>query len=272
MKQLTAFACSALVAAALAAPAQAGIHYRATTKTDAAQGQGQSMEVEAWVDGDNAKVTFAESDNPILGEGTYLLTNDGGQTLYLVNPDEKTYSPFDLGAVVAGAGAMLKGMGAMVKISFSNQKVEKLGEEAGPAILGYKTTHYRFRTAYDSEIKVMGMGQSSHNETVTDTWATTELSDRGFGAWLRREPPSTGIADLDEMIANDVSKSIQGVPLKVVTVTKSKDQRGRETTATTTMEVTAMKEEAVPAAAFAMPKGYERTELVPAMPGMPGTE
>ena len=272
MKQLTAFACTTLLAAALAAPAQAGIHYRATTETDGAQGQGQSMEVEAWVDGDNAKVTFAESDNPLLGAGTYLLTSDGGQTLYLVNPEEKTYSPFDLGSVFAGAGAMLKGLGPMMKISFSNQKVEKLGQEAGPAILGYATTHYRFRTAYDMEVKVMGMGQASHNETVTDTWATTALSDKGFGAWLRREPPRTGIADLDEIIANDVAKAIQGVPLKVVAVTKSKDQRGRETTATTTMEVTAMKEEAVPPATFAMPKGYERTELVPAMPGMPGTE
>ena len=267
MKQLTAFACSTLLAAALAAPAQAGIHYRATSETET-QGQGQSMEVEAWVDGDNAKVTFAESDHPMLGAGTYLLTNDGGQTLYHVNPEEKTYSPFDLGSILAGAGAMLKGLGPMMKISFSNQKVEKLGEEAGPAILGYATTHYRFRTAYDLEVKVMGMGQSSHNETVTDTWATTALSDRGFGAWLRREPPKTGIADLDELIANEVTKSVKGVPLKVVAVTKSKDQRGRETTATTTMEVTAMKEEAVPAGAFAMPKGYERVELVPAMPGM----
>jgi len=224
------------------------------------------MEVEAWVDGDNAKVLFAKSDNPILGSGTYLLSNDGGETLYLVNPEEKTYSAFDLGSLMAGAATMLKSMGPLMKISFSNQKVEKLAEEAGPSILGYPTTHYRFRTAYDLEIKVMGMGQSSHNDTVTDTWATTELSDAGFGAWLRREP-RTGIADLDEMIGSQVRKDIHGVPLKMVAATTSKDQRGRETKTTTNMEVTAMKEEAVPAGTFAMPKGYERTELTPAMPG-----
>jgi hypothetical protein len=267
MKHLAAFACLT-VAAAFAPPAHAGVHYRATTTTDAPQGQGQSMNVEAWVDGDNAKVTFTESDNPLLAKGTYLLTHDGGQTLFLVNPEERTFSPFDLGALVSGAGAMLKGMGPMLKISFSNQKVEKLAEEAGPPILGYRTTHYRFRTAYDSEVKVMGMGQRSHNETVTDTWATTELEDGGFGAWLRREPPRTGIAELDEMIATQVAQGIRGVPLKVVAETKSKDQRGRETTATTTMEVTAMKEEAVAPTTFALPKGYERTELMPAMPGL----
>jgi len=144
----------------------------------------------------------------------------------------------------------------------------KPGSVSSP-VLGYATTHYRFRTAYDSEIKVMGMGQSSHNDTVTDTWATTELSDAGFGAWLRREPPRTGIADLDEMIGNEVRKGIRGVPLKVVAVSKVKDQRGRETATTTTMEVTAIRKEAVPPESFAMPKGYEQIELMPAMPGRP---
>lgn len=270
MKQLAALAAATLLAStALAAPASAGVHYRAKTTTDGAAGAGQAMEVEAWVDGPNAKVLFASSDHPMLGAGSYLLSNDGGETLFLVNPEEKTYAAFDLGSMMAGAAAMMKGLGPMMKVSFSNQRVEKLAEEPGPPILGYATTHYRFRTAYDSEIKVMGMGQSTHNDTVTDTWSTAELSDPGFAAWLRREPPRTGIADLDEMIGNEVSKGIRGVPLKVVAASKVKDQRGRETATTTTMEVTAVRQEEVPAATFAMPKGFERIELMPAMPGRP---
>lgn len=269
MKHLLATVSAALFAAALAAPAQAGVHYRATTKTEGVRGAaGQSMEVEAWVDGANAKVLFANSDNPVVGTGTYLLTSDGGETLYLVNPEQKTYAPFDLGSMMAGAGAILKGMGPMMKISFANQKVEKLAEEAGPSILGYATTHYRFRTSYDLDIRVMGMGQSSHSDTVTDTFATTALTDAGFAAWLRREP-RTGIDDLDQAIAGEVKKGIHGVPLKMVAVTKTKDQRGRESETTTTMEVTAMKEEAVPASAFGLPKDYERVELTPAIPGRP---
>jgi hypothetical protein len=269
MKQLASTASVALLAAALAAPASAGVHYRANTTTDGAAGAGQAMEVEAWVDGPNAKVLFKTSDHPMLGAGSYLLSNNGGETLFLVNPEEKTYAPFDLADIMAGAAAMMKGLGPMMKISFSNQRVEKLAEEAGPPILGYATTHYRFRTVYDSEIKVMGMGQSSHNDTTTDTWSTGELKDTGFAAWLRREPPKTGIADLDEMIGNEVKKGITGVPLKVVAASKVKDQRGRETASTTTMEVTAIRQEEVPATTFAMPKGYERIELTPAMPGRP---
>lgn len=269
MKRLVISACAVLVATlTLGAPARAGIHYRATTETEAAQGQGQTMQVEGWVDGDKAKVLFGESTNPLLGEGTYLLTMDGGKTVVLVNPEEKTYADFDPGALVATAGAVMKGLGPMVKISFSNRKVEKLAEEPGPSILGYPTTHYRFHTSYDSEIKVMGMGQKGHSDNTTDTWTTLGLADVGLGVWLRREPPRTGIADLDEMIDAEVGKGIQGVPLKMLAVTKSRDQRGRETTATTTMEVTALREEPVPAATFALPAGYTRTEMLPAMPGI----
>jgi hypothetical protein len=267
MKRLTVTASFAvLVIAAPAAPARGGVHFRSLSKTDAPQGQAQNIEVEAWVDGDKAKVVFKASNNPMLAAGSYLLTTDGGQTMALVDPDEKTWSPFDVGAMMQSAGAMLKGLGAMVKIEFSNQRVEKLAEEPGPAVLGHPTTHYRFRTSYDSVIKVMGMGQSSHNETTTDTWSTTALSDAGFGAWLRREPPRTGIAGLDELIASEVTKGIQGVPLKVVSATTTRDQRGRENEVTTTMEVTAMKEETVEASTFVIPPGYERTELAIASP------
>jgi hypothetical protein len=118
---------------------------------------------------------------------------------------------------------------------------------------------------------VMGMGQASHNDSVSDTWTTTSLTDAGFGAWLHREPPKTGIADLDTMIANETAKGIRGVPLKMTAVTKAKDQRGRETQSTTTMEVTSMEQAAVPASAFVMPAGYTRTELTPMPPaGRPG--
>ena len=265
MKQLPLVLATLALGGVLAVPARAGLHYQSITKTDAERGA-QTIRAEGWVDGDRAKVVFAESTNPLMGSGTYLLTSDGAKTIYLVNPEEKTYAAFDLGAVMAGAGAMLKGLGPMVKISFSNQKVEKLAEEPGGAILGHPTTHYRFHTSYDSEFKVMGMGQAGHNDTVTDTWTTTALTDAGLGAWLRREPPRTGIADLDAMIGSEMKKGIQGVPLKMVAVTKTKDQRGRESTVTTSMEVTSLQEQAVPATTFAMPAGYTETQLVPTMP------
>jgi hypothetical protein len=257
---------TALLAVLLATPAMAGMTYQSTLKIDSPQGD-QVIQTEAWVDGDSAKIVFEESDNPLFGEGSYLLTTDGGRTLLLVDPKEKTYMPFDLGQMAGMAGAALQGLGGLVKMSFTNHEVEKLAEEAGPQLLGRDTTHYRFRTTYDSEIKVMGMGQSAHNEVVTDTWTTTSLTDAGFAAWLRREPPKTGIADLDAIIASEIGKGIEGVPLKMVTVNTTTDKkRGETQTSTTTMEVTALQEQAIPAGAFELPAGYERIEMSTSVP------
>jgi hypothetical protein len=255
----------ALAAVGLAAPAVAGIHFQSTNRTEAQQGK-SNVTAEGWVEGDSAKIVFTRSDNPMLVEGGYLLTTDGGKTVVLVNPEEKTYTDFDPAQLLAAAGAMMKAMGPMVKMSFSNPKVEKLAEQPGEAMHGYPTTHYRFRTTYDSDIRVMGMGQKASNDTVTDTWTTTALSDGGFGAYLRRDPPRTGIADLDALIDAEIGKGITGVPLKMVAVTTSTDQKGRATTSTTTMEVTSLREEAVPATTFQLPGGYEKVELTTTLP------
>lgn len=258
---------TALAAVLLAAPATAGMVYESTTKIDAPQGD-QVIRTEGWVEGESAKVVFVESDNPLFGSGTYLLTTDGGRTLNLVDPKERTYTPFDIGQMAATAGAMLQGLGNMVKINVTNHRVEKLAEEPGGRLVGHETTHYRFRTTYDSEIRVMGMGQASTNETVTDTWTTTELGDPGFGAWLRRDPPKTGIADVDAMIAAEMVQRMTGVPLKMVAVTTTTDKkRGQTQTSTTTMEVTSLREQAIPAGTFTLPADYQRVEM--AMPGTP---
>lgn len=256
----------ALAAALLAAPARAAMYFESVTTTAGQQGE-QVLRTKSWVEGDNAKIVFAESDNPLMTEGGYLLTNDGGRTLYLVDPEEKTISEWNVEALLGAFGTVMQGMGPLLKINVSDPKVEKLADEPGEPILGRSTHHYRFRTTYTMEMRVMGMGQSSAVDTVVDTWTTTQLSDPGFGAWLRRDPPRTGIADLDKLVDAEIAKGIAGVPLRMRTVSTSRDKKGRETVTTTTMEVTTIREEAAPAGAFAMPSGYERVEMPTA--GMP---
>jgi hypothetical protein len=242
------------------------MYFESTTTTGGPQGE-QVMRTQSWVEGDNAKVTFAESDNPLMAEGAYLLTNDGARTLYLVDPEEKTYMVWDISQMLASFGGVLKAMGPLMKMDFSNPEVEKLSDEPGEEILGYDTHHYRFRTTYDSEIRVMGMGQSASNEAITDTWTTKALTDAGFGAWLRRDPPRTGIEGLDKLMDSEIARGIQGVPLRMRTVTTSRDKKkGRETVTTTTMEVTSIREAAAPAGAFALPSGYEKVEMPATMP------
>ena len=111
---------------AAAVPCFAGIHYKSVTKTEGA-GQAGDVQAEGWVSGDNAKVAFTESSgNPVLKEGMYLITKDGGKTLYLVNPEEKTFAEWSLQGMLGAAGTIMSGMGPLLKIQFSDLKTEKL--------------------------------------------------------------------------------------------------------------------------------------------------
>ena len=260
---------STLLAAALfaaAMPAMAGIHYQATTKTEA-QSRSSEMRVEGWAAGDKAKVEFKESTdgNPVTQKGTYLVSKDGGKTLYLVNPEEKTYAVWDLRGMLGAAGAVMNGVGSLLKVQFSEPKVEKLAEDDGGTLLGMPTRHYKYRTSYTMTMKVLGMGNVSDVVTEQEFWTTTKLGDAGLGVWLRSEPPRTGNAELDKLLTAERYK-MQGFPLKTVTVTSSTDKkRGRMNTSRSTMEVTQLDASAsVPATAFEIPAGYKETQLLPA--------
>lgn len=260
---LAAATVTAALATGVALPAAAGVHYEAVTTTAPAQGKPATISVEAWVEGPGARVEFREGDNPIFRGGTYMVTRDAGETLYMVDPEEKTYAVWDVEQMIASLGGMLQSMGALIKIEFSNPKVEALATEAGPEIHGLPTTHYRYRTTYTMRMRVLGMNQESATERVQDIWSTEDLSDlQGMGVWLRNRP-SFGDPALDKLVAAEMAKT-KGFPLKSVDVTTSTDKKGRVSTARTTMEVTRFERGvAVAADRFEVPAGYQRIEAVP---------
>jgi hypothetical protein len=255
-----------------AVPAFAGIHYKSTTKSDDARGHSSEVQVEGWVAGDKARVEFKDSTNPspATKKGTYLLTKDGGKTLYLVNPEEKTYAVWDLNAMLGAVGTVMNGMGPLLKIQFSEPKVEKIADEDGGTVAGVPAHHTKYRTSYTTTVKVLGMGRSSAVVSEQDFWTSTKLVDPGMGVWLRAGPPRTGNADFDRLLTAEKYK-LQGYPLKMVTVTTNTDSKnGRATTSRSTMEVTQLDTSAtVPAGSFELPAGYKETQLLPTKPEGP---
>lgn len=253
-----------------AVPCSAGIHYKAITKTEAEAQRGSGdIQVEGWAAGDNAKVAFTESaGNSVLKQGMYLITKDGGKTLYLVNPEEKTYAEWNLQGLLGTMGAVMNGLGPLLKIQFSPPKVEKILEEDGGTIAGLPTRHYKLRTSYTMTVRVIGIGNTTDVVSDQDVWTTTKLQDVGLGVWLRAEPPRTGNEEFDKLLAAEAVK-FQGFPLKMVSVNTSTSKRGNKTQTTrSTMEVTQIDTSAsVPAAAFEIPAGYEKTEVMPAPAG-----
>ena len=258
MKRLVFF----LILSLMSLPALAGIHYKAVTKTDDPKNP-NNIEVEAWVSGDQAKVEFEESANPIAKSGAYLITKDGGKTIYLVDPEEKTYAQWDLQAMLGLVGSVMQGMGPLLKMEFSEPKVEKLLDEDGGTVAGLPTRHTRYRTSYNMKVKVLGMGNEANVVTEQDIWATEKLQDIALGVWLRSDPPRTGNAQFDKLIAAEADKA-KGFPLKTVTVSTTTQKKGQTTTTRSTMEVTELDTSAdVAAASFEIPAGYQETQLLP---------
>jgi hypothetical protein len=259
----------AVLLALAALPVRAGIHYQATT-TPEGPGDPEATSVEAWVEGAKAKIVFRESGAPVLEAGQYLLTTDGGKTLFLVDPEEETYAEWNLEAMLQAIGAVMQGMQPLLNLSIDDVEVEKLADEPGGELLGLPVTHTRHRTSYAMNIKVLGMSRSNRVETVQDTWSTAALEDVALGVWLR-SAPATGFEDLDDLVQAEMGK-VQGFPLKTVAVTTTTGQKGkRESTTTTTTEVTLLETAvSVPDATFVIPEGYERVEIAPAEEGEEG--
>jgi hypothetical protein len=250
-----------------ALPSWAGIHYKSVTKTEGAAAG--DIVAEGWVAGDKAKVAFVESNgNPMAQKGTYILTKDGGKTLYLVNPEDKTYAEWSLQGMLGAVGAIMNGMGPLLKIQFTDPKVQKVSEDDGGTVAGVPTRHYKFRTSYTMTVKVFGMGNTNDVVQEQDVWTTTKLSDIGLGVWLRAEPPRTGNTEFDKMIASSIPK-YDGFPVKMVTVSTTTAKKGGKTTTTRqTMEVTQLDTSAsVPASAFEIPAGYKEAQITPQQQG-----
>lgn len=269
-RTLRAVSALAVLVALAALPADAGIRYTATTTTQGDNVEAQTTEVEAWVDGPRAKVEFRESGTPVLEGGTYILTQDGGKTLFLVDPKEKTYAEWSLEDMLQMFSSVMEAMQPIVNMEIQNVDVQALGSEPGPAMHGLGTVHHRYRTTYDMQVKVLGMGRTNSVDTENQVWATQDLSDPALGVWLTNAP-KTGFPGIDELVSKEMEQ-VRGFPLKTIARTTTTGQKGkRSTTTTTTMEVIELDPSVdVPASTFEIPDGYTRSES--ALPEEEGQE
>lgn len=228
----------------------AGVEFVAQTRSDG----GGDVTVHAYVSGARAKVVFVESQADDYAIGDYMLSPDEGKTLYLISPATKTYTKYDVQAMMAGMGGMVQGMRGMMKVNFESPKIEKLLEEDGGLLAGLPTRHYRYRTSYTVSMHITGAKKVS-TVMEEDIWTTDKLADPALKVWLKQDPPSTGDEQVDKMIRAEMSK-VEGFPLKRVTVTRTGDANG-EHSSRSEMNVLTVKQVTVPEAEFAMPRGYK---------------
>jgi len=261
-----------LVALVFPGLATAGHYYEAVTTSDTGQKKKQQdvMKVRAWVQDASTKVEFLTGEKKgFFAAGSYLVTTDGGETVYLVNPKEETYGSFDMEEMFATMGQVMDMMsqtGGMMKMEFADVSSEMLSEEAGGSVLGHDTTHYRWKTGYTMRMKMMGFKQETRTDMIQDTWSTDSLDAKGFGVWLRPDRSMrTGNEELDKLISSQAT-TVRGFPLKTVNVSTMTSKKGKSTQMTSTTEVTILRKESVPGSTFTWPDTYTEVEIIPEMP------
>jgi len=247
--------------------ALAGTHFTAVTTTTMEGKKPNQYTVESWVEGPKARIVFKGSTEQAgISKGNYIITTDGARTLYMVDPKEKTYSKWDIDALLKSAGAALNAVGGMVKMEVQNQHVKAQPPVPGPTIHGLPTTHYVFDTSYDLIVKVFGMKHGQHVVSHEELWTTTALKDPGFAAWLRKRPPKTGNKSIDDLIAS-AFHDVKGMLLKQVIKTTTTDKKGRTTVTDNTMEVVSLEKANVDDSMFTIPSGYREVQPQTAVAG-----
>lgn len=239
--------CSLIMVAA--SYALAGVEFVAQTRSEG----GGDVTVHAFVSGSRAKVVFVDSEVDLYATGDYMLSPDEGKTLYVISPSTKTYSRYNVQAMMAGMGGMVHDMRGMLKVNFESPKIEKLLEENGGLVAGLPTRHYRYRTSYTVSMNMAGAHKVS-TVMEEDIWATEELADPALRVWLKQDPPTTGDEQVDNMVRAEMAK-VQGFPLKRITVTSTTDANG-EHQGRSEMDVLEVKQRDMPETEFAMPQGY----------------
>ncbi len=174
MRKLSVLFVLALLMAGM--PSYAGVYYTAKTTAEGSRGaDAQNATVQAWVSGDNAKVVFEQSGNPMMSKGMYMVTKDGGKAVYMVNPEEKSYFKWDMDSLMGMAGGMMK----MMNMTYADPKVEKLSEEPDGLVAGLPTIHYKFHTSYTMSMSMMMIKKKMHVVKDEEIWAAPKLVEAG---------------------------------------------------------------------------------------------
>ncbi|MEM7050403.1 MAG: hypothetical protein AAF604_12130 [Acidobacteriota bacterium] len=228
---------SCLVALTFTGSAFGALHYEAESSV-ATDGQPPlATRIEAWVDGERSRIDIVESSNPLLPAGSYLVTQDGGQTVLRVDPKAETYAVFDVDGLLKVAGTMLGGLQGMLRLQISDPVVEKLVDEESEDLFGLATRHVQYRTTYELQIKALGMKRRQQVERLQDLWMTSDIEDPAMTVWLRSRSQATGNEDLDRLIAAELDK-VEGLTLKSTETSTSTDKKGRQSVTRSTLEVT----------------------------------
>jgi hypothetical protein len=245
-----------------AASTFAGVEWRTRSVIQAeAKGQSNTIVQQVFAQGGNVKMVFESVayENDMYLKGSYWLFKAADNSLYMVNPAEKTYSRLPMDAMLQMTGVV----GKLIKIKIKNPvvNVEKLGTET---VLGYPCLHSKMLMEYDMEVKIAIIKSKSHVKVEKETWSTPKFKGMAeMAETFRYRDFKTGMEDLDNLVEQQMkAEAGLGFPLKMITVNTSIDKKGNaKEKSRQVMEVLSLGNKNLPASFFEIPAGYTEKNI-----------
>ena len=192
-------------------------------------------------------------------DSSVMLLTDSGTKLTLLNVQEKHYLTLNPMEMMQGVTKMLSGMGGSIAVDSDATKLRLDSLGPGPTIDGHPTLRYRLMTMMRISVSMMGNTNTMEGEFVEDIQAATdlanlpELQDRLnlFSSMSQ----SLGIAPEYVQRLADLRKKIRGFPIRVTKVQTMKTN-GRTRSSSEDVELSNIRQVAVPDSVFAIPAGY----------------
>ncbi len=224
--------------------------------------------------GDDAKLEILEASSSTGGQdafggkGTYFIVKDGGQVMYLVDPNQKQYMKWDMMAMLSGMSKVVNAVGGLVKMQMSDVKIDAQDLGSGETVQGFPTKHIRMTQNYTMSASMFGHKSVSKNETTIDYYFAPSL--RIANPFVSNSQQMAAMSQFDmfnnpdyksQMAAAQAKLPKNGVPLKTVTTNVTTDDKGKQQTTTTVMEMVNFKATSVPSSAFAIPSGYTEIQM-----------
>jgi len=248
-------ASAAFVIALLAQSAFAGYRYKVESVTTGMQES--TMSGVAEVEGKNLRFDVAHGDGAVFTDSSFVVSNNGGRVLSVVDPSAKTYFEISIDQLSGGISGMMQAMGGSMKMSIANPKVNVRDLGNGEKMEGYATQRKAIDASYDMNIEMMGQKMSMSMSMSTESWMTDQIP-LDFASFLQTGELHTGIPEIDKLLATQ-AKSLTGFPLKQVT-TIHINQNGQQMEIKTTTSVSGIEKKTIAASEFVVPPGYTKTE------------
>ncbi len=241
----------------IAVPAFAAIEYEFVQKntSDDSVKPATELTARAVIDGSRSRVDFLGGN--LYPPGTYVVSTDGSQRLFFVDPAKQWYTEFNASQAATALGAG--------NIRIENLKSDVKRIEDRQTIAGIDADRYRLTMSYDITVTMRNIPLRQHVQTDIDTWVTSRfvVLDTFSARGMR-----TGNAMIDQLIETETGK-IPGFALRQTVTTKttfdppkrrSELKVPTQRTIVREMWVTKVKEIAPEASFFIVPASYRRAD------------